>query len=272
MCNLTGCNEETKLPRLAVAAEARRAFLLGLAGLPLAVVLADRALAQSAAATLDSVSLSLPGGEKVAAALARPKGESAGAVILIHEWWGLNDQIKAVAAELAGQGYTALAVDLFGGKVAKTPEEAKAQTVAVDPARARATLVAWHDRLRAEGHRRIAVMGWCFGGGWALNAALAAPFDAAIVYYGNVAKNAADLKDLRAPVLGHFGRKDKSINEAMVAGFEAALGRAGKRDLATIHWYDADHAFANPTGARYDAEDAALAWQRTLHFLKQTLV
>ena len=71
--------------------------------------------------------------------------------------------------------------------------------------------------------------------------------------------------------LGHFGTEDARINAQMVGEFEAAMDAAGKRSALTVHWYEADHAFANPTGSRYDAEDAALSWDRTLAFLQQHL-
>ena len=117
---------------------------------------------------------------------------------------------------------------------------------------------------------KIGTIGWCFGGGWSLNTSLATPVDGTVIYYGNVKKSAAQLASLKSPVLGHFGTLDKSINKEMVSGFEAAMKEAGKTDLA-VHWYEANHAFANPTGSRYDEEDAALAWQRTLAFFKQHL-
>ncbi|MBT3171734.1 MAG: dienelactone hydrolase family protein, partial [Rhodospirillaceae bacterium] len=110
---------------------------------------------------------------------------------------------------------------------------------------------------------------WCFGGGWSLNAALAEPVDATIVYYGSVKKSAGDLQALNGPVLGHFAERDRWINHAMVSGFEAEMAKAGR--AYTSHWYEADHAFANPTSARYDEGDAALAWQRSLDFLRQHL-
>ena len=84
------------------------------------------------------------------------------------------------------------------------------------------------------------------------------------------AETAADLASLSSPVLGHFGTLDKSINPKMVGEFEAAMAEAGKTDL-TVHWYTANHAFANPTGSRYDADDAALAWARTRTFLRKNL-
>ncbi len=92
-----------------------------------------------------------------------------------------------------------------------------------------------------------------------------------MIYYGRVNRPAEDLGALEGPVLGHFGTEDGSIDEEMVGGFERAMAEAGKRERLTVHWYTADHAFANPTGARYDEEDAALAWSRTLAFFRANL-
>ena len=88
-----------------------------------------------------------------------------------------------------------------------------------------------------------------------------------MIYYGRVTANADGLQKLNAPLLGHFGTLDKSINPEMVGTFQRNLAQAGKSDLMTTHWYTANHAFANPTGGRYDEDDAALAWARTHTFL-----
>ncbi len=276
MCDQYGCghsNSDKPLPTASI--EQRRAFIKGLAALPLAVVLADATLAQAAGERLQKVSLALPGGQNPSAYLALPSELGDGkapTVVLIHEWWGLNDQVKAVAAELAELGFIALAVDLYNGKVGTTREEANALRMALDPALATQTLVGWIDWLRQHPNStgKVATLGWCFGGGWSLNASLATPVDATVIYYGNVARSAQELAPLASPVLGHFGTLDRSIDEAMVGGFERAMAEAGKTDL-TVHWYTADHAFANPTGARYDEDDAALAWSRTVAFLHKTL-
>jgi carboxymethylenebutenolidase len=248
-----------------------RGMVAGSATVPLAAVLADPRLARAAAEGLETVSVEVPGYGSASAALALPEATPAPAVILVHEWWGLNDQIKAVAAEFAAQGYVALAVDLYRGQVATTPEDAQTYMSGVDGAEATATLAAWFDWLKAHAavNGRIGTVGWCFGGGWALNAALARPVDAAVVYYGNVAKSAEELAALSGPVLGHFAEQDEWINHAMVDAFEEAMDAAGKSH--TTYWYDAAHAFANPTSAVYDSEDAALAWQRTLEFLAANL-
>jgi len=250
---------------------ARRDLMRAAATLPLAAVLADPALAAAAASALEAVEIVDRGGKKVKGALAMPAAAPVGSLVLIHEWWGLNDQIKAVAAEFAKTGYAALAVDLFGGAVATTADAARAQIQGVKPPEATDTLVSWGEWLRREkaAGAKLGSVGWCFGGGWSLNMGLAMPMDATVVYYGNVRKTAAELAPLKGPVQGHFGNLDKSIDTAMVDGFVAAMAEAGKP--LEVHRYDADHAFANPTGSRYDEADAKLAWERTQAFLKKNL-
>ncbi len=261
------------MPPLVVPQADRRAFLMGLAGLPIAAVLADPALAEVAAASVEMVPIPVEGSHDLSAAIAYPKADKAPALVLIHEWWGLNDQIKAVAAEFANQGYLVIAVDLYG-KVAKDATEAKALMGGLDARLATRQMMAAvaFARAHARGNGKVATCGWCFGGGWSLNTSIATPVDATVIYYGNVKKTADQVKGLKGPVLGHFATQDQSIDAAMVGGFELAMKEAGLADRLTVYWYDADHAFANPTGARYDAEDAALAWDRTLRFLKKTLV
>jgi carboxymethylenebutenolidase len=249
----------------------RRLMAAGVAGLPLAAILADPKLAALAAETLETVSTTIPSGDSVQAALAVPQTVPAGAVVLVHEWWGVNDQIKTMAAEFARQGYLGLAVDLYGGDVATTPDEAKALMGAVDPVAANDTLVGWVEWLRRDRrvNGKVGAVGWCFGGGWALNAAIATPLEATVVYYGRVERSTEDLARLRGPVLCHFAERDQWINHAMVDPFLARMKEAKKPVQA--YWYDADHAFANPTGDHYDQDDAKLAWQRTLEFLGRHL-
>lgn len=275
MCDIKGCgNTQSGQPLPRATGEERRSFLKGMLALPLAVVLADPLLAQAAGNRTRSVQLALGGGDKVQAHLAMPEGDGPfPAVVLIHEWWGLNDQIKAVAAELANLGFMALAVDLYKGGVADTREDAMALMQAVNEEEATDTLTGWIDWLRRHQkcNGKVATMGWCFGGGWSLNASMETPVDATIIYYGNVTRTPKQLSRLRGPVLGHFGTLDNSIDEAMVGGFERAMAEAGKAEQLDVYWYVADHAFANPTGARYDADDAALAWSRSVSFLYREL-
>lgn len=273
MCDSNGCGIQQDLPPIVVNPEKRRLFIQGLACLPLASILAFPDLCRAAADKLSMVSIENEYGEPISAAVALPDADKAPAIILIHEWWGLNDQIKAVAAELANMGYFALAVDLYNGKVATDPNAARALMSAVDPDEASENLVKWnswlHRHERSSG--KIGTVGWCFGGGWSLQASMAAPVDATVIYYGNVAIGAGRLKSLHGPVLGHFATLDGWIDQEMVGGFESEMKKAGKRDTLSVHWYEADHGFANPTSARYDAEDAALSWQRTSAFFKQHL-
>lgn len=241
------------------------------AGLPLAAVLADPMLARAVAAELETVTITTKGGRKVNAAPALPAKTRAPAVLLIHEWWGLNDQIKSVAAELAKEGYVALAVDLYDGKVTANANEAATLMKGVDPKAATDTLASWIDWLKSypKGDGKVATIGWCFGGGWSLNASLARPVDATVIYYGNVQKTAAELTPLKSPVLLHWATQDQWINAQMVKGFEAEAKKADKH--VTAYAYEANHAFANPTGAAYpyNKQAAELAWTRTLAFLKK---
>ncbi len=251
----------------------RRAVLAGLAGMPLAAILADPVLAQKAAAGTRDTLINTAGGREVHAALALPEKSATGApaIMLVHEWWGLNDQLKAVAVDLARQGYLALAVDLFQGRISTTPDQAKEISAKVNPEEAADTLSSWAGWLQnhPDGNHKMAVMGWCFGGGWALQAATLAPFSACVVYYGKVNLPPEQLSKLKGPVLGHFATQDQFITKDVVDGFERAMKQAHKP--YTVHWYDAGHAFANPTGDNFRKEPAQLAWKRSLEFLKKNL-
>lgn len=208
--------------------------------------------------------------------LALPKDRKAPlpAVVVIHEWYGLNDHIRHWADRLAAEGYAALAVDLYGGVVAKDSETAQAAMKAVDPAVAITTLraaFAWlasDERVKATTR---ASLGWCFGGKWSLELACAEPaLDACVVYYGRLVEDEAQLGRVKAPVLGVFGTRDRSIPDAVVSAFEARMTKLGK-DCRVLR-YDAEHAFANPSGARYDQTNAAAAWAEVRGFLRRHLV
>lgn len=125
MCEITRCGSHPILPDIKVSSNTRRQFVKGLIGLPLATVLAVPALSRAAAASTETITLTTTGGKQVNAALALPDNTDAPSILLIHEWWGLNDQIKSVAAELANQGYIALAVDLYDEKVATNADDAR---------------------------------------------------------------------------------------------------------------------------------------------------
>lgn len=194
------------------------------------------------------------------------------AVIVIHEWWGLNAHIEHWADRLAAEGYAALAVDLYGGQSATTPENAMALMKAVDPAVASKILTQAQGFLREDARiqaPKVASIGWCFGGGWSLRAALALPLDAAVVYYGRVITDEEALAKLEGKLLGVFGNQDQGIPPKDVDAFEAALRKLGKD--ARILRYDANHAFANPSSGRYDAPAAEKAWTEVRAFLRAEL-
>jgi carboxymethylenebutenolidase len=208
-----------------------------------------------------------PGGK-----LPAPEAAKAPGIIVIHEWWGLNDNIRAMTRRLAGEGYNALAVDLYGGKVATTPDEARklAGAAMADVDGGMAILRAANDFLRKEGAPRVGVIGWCFGGGWSLNAAIDLPLDAAVMYYGQPVKERKRLAKLHAPLLGFFGADDRSIPPAAVHEMEGTLKQLGKS--VEVHVYDgAGHAFANPSGTGYRPAAAEDAWKRTVDFFNQKL-
>ncbi|MFQ5525033.1 MAG: dienelactone hydrolase family protein [Thermoanaerobaculia bacterium] len=208
--------------------------------------------------------------------LAQPVGEAEArpAVILIHEWWGLNDNIRAVADRFAGEGYLALAVDLYEGQVAGDREGAatlmRATLEKTD--RLNDNLKQARAFLADQGAGKVGSVGWCFGGGWSLNAAihLGAELEAAIIYYGRVTDDPQRLSRVAAPVLGLFGGQDRGIPVESVRAFETAMTEL--RKSIEVHVYeDANHAFANPSGTRYNEAAATDAWAKTLAFFAEHL-
>ena len=208
--------------------------------------------------------------------LARPAGRTAHAgILVIQEWWGLNENIRAMADRLAGEGYVALAVDLYEGDVATSRDQASALM-----RRSMEREEALEENLRQAhaylttkaGASEIGVIGWCFGGAWSLRTALLLgnQIGAAVIYYGRLITDPERLASLEAPILGIFGELDGGIPIDTVREFESALETL--RHEATIHVYpDADHAFANPSGTRYNEEAATDAWDKTLRFFDQYL-
>jgi len=244
------------------------------AGLPLAALLAGPAHAQAVAERrLEEVSLTTPGGHRVRAKLARPAAARAPAMLLIHENQGITPHFEQMASLFAQEGFLALAADLFNGQVARDQAEAgRLQlTAQLDSGVATETLTSWIGWLRAHPNctGKVGTVGWCFGGEWSLVTGLATPVDATVIYYGRVPGDPAVLAPLASPVLGHFGEQDRFITPAMVSAWQKAMEQAGKS--AEVYSYPANHAFANPTGSRYQPESAALAWTRTLAFLRRHL-
>ncbi|MEA5509150.1 dienelactone hydrolase family protein [Crocosphaera sp. UHCC 0190] len=197
-------------------------------------------------------------------------------IIIIHEWWGLNDNIKAMTRQIADQGYNALAVDLYEGEFADTPEKARELVTNAqnNSDRLKQNLMLAYQYLeQTQKAPKIASLGWCFGGSWSLKTALLFPdkLDAAVIYYGGeLETNPEVLKPLQMPILGIFGELDQRPSPEMVNSFETALKSLNKQ--AEIYIYpNADHAFANPSGQRYNPEAAIDAWEKTLQFLSKHL-
>ena len=216
------------------------------------------------------------GDETVQGMLYTPAGKGPfPGLIVIHEWWGLNDWVKGQAAKLADEGYVALAIDLYRGKVADTPDLAHELMRGLAEDRATRDLKAAYAYLAAQPKvkkDRIGAIGWCMGGGYALDTALAEPDLAAdVINYGHLATDPDELKKIHAPVLGLFGGQDRGITPDDVKKFEAAMEKAGKKIEVKIY-PDAGHAFENPNNKQgYRADDAADAWARTVAFLAASL-
>ncbi len=207
--------------------------------------------------------------------MARPTGAGGNtpAIIVVHEWWGLNDNIKAVVDRYAGEGYLVLAVDLFG-RVATTPDTAMVlyQTAMKNVPAGEKNLAAAIAYLRAQGATKIGSVGYCFGGHWSLRTGLVGGRDisAVVMYYGAPITEAAQLSRLDAPVLGLFGGLDRGIPVDSVRAMERSLKSSGK--TVTINVYaDANHGFSNPSGQAYNAAAASDAWAKSVAFFSANL-
>jgi carboxymethylenebutenolidase len=213
-------------------------------------------------------------GQPVTGWLSWPAGKSMTgmpALIVIHEWWGLNDNIRQTAERLAAEGYVTLAVDLYRGQTGENPKDAMRLMNQLNEQGdgGRDNLAAAYDYLvnllQAD---RVGVIGWCLGGRWSLEAALRLPkqLAAVVIYYGGVTDDKEQLATLEMPILGLFAGDDPVVPPASVKAFRAALIELEKD--AEIHMYpEAKHAFANPSGMAYDRVAAEDAWGRTTRFL-----
>lgn len=221
--------------------------------------------------------VTFPSGDSTAhAILYLPQGSGPHpALVVIHEWWGLNDWIKQEAAGYASQGYVTLAVDLYRGKVADNPETAHELMRGLPQDQGVRDLVAathWLASRKDVKADRIGAEGWCMGGGYALQLAIAEPkLKAVAINYGALATDKADLAKIHAAVLGNFGGKDQGIPPESVHAFQASMQSMGKPVDAKVY-PDSGHAFENPgnkTGYRPD--DAADALARVDHFFEANL-
>ena len=193
-------------------------------------------------------------------------------VIMIHEWWGLNDNIKEMAEKLASHGYVVFAVDLYDGQVGTTADEARQLRSSFDQTQ-------WTDNMKTavsyleENHSpsSLGSIGWCFGGGQSLNLALNNEnMDATVIYYGQLVTDTEELSKINWPILGIFAELDSGIPPEAVNEFESALNEVKIENNITIY-PGVNHAFANPSGDRYAPAESKDAWQKTLKFFEDNL-
>lgn len=215
------------------------------------------------------------GAETISGYLAVPAGQGPfPAIIMIHEWWGLNDWVKQNADQFASKGYVVLAVDIYRGKVATQAEEAHELMRGVPEDRAESDLLAAVAYLKARPDvrkDRVGCIGWCMGGGYALNLALKAPLQATVMAYGHTVSTMEAIKPLHGPLLGIFGQLDRGIPPETVEAFDQLLTRAGKSHKI-LDYPGVGHAFMNPNNkSGYDKATAEKAWKEIWEFLDRNL-
>ena len=206
--------------------------------------------------------------------LSRPVAtEAKSALIVIHEWWGLNEDIHSMTEQLAALGYAALAVDLYEGKSATQVRDAFALStnLSSNEERGLANLQQAFDYLKTEmGATKIGVIGWCLGGKWSLKTALMLPGEiaATVIYYGSLTDDKDKLATLDMPIIGFVGTRDR-LHKEFIA-FDTNMKELGKD--ANIYVYEgAKHAFANASGTVYEPVAAEDSWEKTVKFLKRYL-
>lgn len=196
-------------------------------------------------------------------------------VVMIHEWWGVNENIRHMAEILAGHGYVVFAVDLYDGRVAANSSQAAALSGEVrenpDEAVTKMRRATAGLRERSDTTEKVASLGWCFGGGQSLQLSLSeADLNATVIYYGTLTTDEGTLSRIDGPVLGIFGAEDRVVAVENVREFNRTLGELGVE--REIHVYDgAGHAFANPSGESFRPDATRDAWAKTLRFLDESV-
>lgn len=214
-----------------------------------------------------NISFDCPGGESAEGYLADVDG-APGAVVVIQEWWGLNDQIRRTCEYFAEEGIAALAPDLYKGRVTQEPDEAEHMMTGLDWVGATETDVAGAVAHLRRTHDKVAVMGFCMGGALTIISAVKLPIDGAVCFYGIPPKEAADPATIKVPFQGHFASEDDWCTPAAADALEQDLRASGAP--YEMYRYKAAHGFFNDTVAAYNSECATLAWTRTVQFLGKT--
>jgi carboxymethylenebutenolidase len=228
-----------------------------------------------AAAAPDTLLVQVTSGTATESAfVARPAGEAkAPGVIVVHEWWGLDGSIRDIARRLATQGYVAIVPDLYHGKVATDPMKAHELMRGLDDQEALGTINGAEAWLRAQPRTAksgIGIVGFCMGGGLALDYGLAHPLNAVIMFYGRPEPDPTKLTPLKAPLQAHYGQEDEGFPIAKVNQFKEALKKDGKS--AEVYVYPgAGHAFMHEGLPSYRPDAARQAWARMLAFFQKNL-
>ena len=218
----------------------------------------------------EQVSFPCADGTEGKAYVVRTQADDAPVLLMLHEWWGLNDHIRKEADRLAADlGVTIWALDLYDGAVAADRETASRLMQSREDSRMSAIVEGALAQIPED--VKIGTIGWCFGGEWSLRSAIQAGkrAQACVMYYGMPVQKADELVALQAPVLGLFAEKDAWIDQSVVDNFSALCAATGKS--FTARSYPADHAFANPSSPRYDSEAAQAANREARAFLRRYL-
>jgi len=229
----------------------------------------------SSRAMTTNVSFKGVGGTDVNGAMAEPSGTGkVPTVVLLQEYWGLNEHVKSLVDRLAGEGFLVVAPDLYHGKLAKDAAEAGQLMTALDTLEAMKEIGAAATFLKAHarGNGKVGVIGFCLGGALTFAAACHVEgLSAAVPFYGVPPAEKVDYAKVTAPVLAHFAKVDQWASVDKAEAIKAKIEAAGKTTMQ-LEVYDAGHAFVNDTRPEaYDEKSAKLAWQRTVDFLKKHL-
>jgi carboxymethylenebutenolidase len=214
------------------------------------------------------IPFSRPDGSERVGYLARPSGNPSGiGIVIAHELWGVDGSMRDLAERCAALGHVAFVPDLFRGQAPKDVGEGLAVMAALDMTDTVTQDLAGATSLLTREGLRVGLLGLCFGGALAIAAATRLrDLQAFVCFYGVPDLTQFDPAQIRAPLLGHFAKRDTWCTPEKVAALQARLP-AG----AEVHHYDSDHAFMNPTGPGFSPENAAIAWQRTVEFIDQRL-
>ena len=229
----------------------------------------------------NTVTFNRPDGQAVQGYLAEPKGSALASVVVIQEWWGLNDQIRGVAERFAHAGYVAMVPDLYRGKSTAAAEEAHHLMDSLnfgDAASQDVRGASQFLKARKIGSGKVGVTGFCMGGALTVLASTMAPeMDAGVIWYGLPPLEFVDASKITAPLMAHWAEQDQAFAIASVDALEGKLAAA--KVAYTGHRYLAQHGFANETAqgpgriaiTQYDAAWAQVAWDRTFGFFGRTL-